>query len=164
MGKARRSKLANAVKGAVTENSRVTPGVIPPGVVLAQKSEHFEGPIPHPELLERYNSIVPGAAERILQMAEKEQAHRHKIDAQEESNRTALIKIAEKDSAASNTARKSGQFIGLVVTLICVIAAVYFASKGSSWEIILGFLAIPTASFIRAFIDIRSSGKNNKES
>lgn len=36
------------------------------------------GPIPDPDTLERYNQIIPNAANRILEMAEKEQAHRHK--------------------------------------------------------------------------------------
>lgn len=42
------------------------------------QQQHYSGPLPHPEALERYNQIVPGAAERIIKMAEKEMDHRHK--------------------------------------------------------------------------------------
>jgi uncharacterized membrane protein len=37
----------------------------------------YRGPLPPPELFGQYDSVVPGAADRILAMAEKEQAHRH---------------------------------------------------------------------------------------
>jgi uncharacterized membrane protein len=37
----------------------------------------FHGPLPHPSILQGYDEISPGAAERIIAMAEKEQAHRH---------------------------------------------------------------------------------------
>lgn len=40
--------------------------------------QQYSGPLPHPEALERYEQIVPGAAERIISMAEKEMEHRHK--------------------------------------------------------------------------------------
>lgn len=33
----------------------------------------YRGPIPPPETLSRFETVVPGAAERILRMAEKEQ-------------------------------------------------------------------------------------------
>lgn len=39
--------------------------------------EGFAGPLPHPEHFALYDETLPGAAERILRMAEKEQDHRH---------------------------------------------------------------------------------------
>jgi uncharacterized membrane protein len=36
----------------------------------------ISGPIPAPQILQQYNSIVPGAAERIIRMAEKQSDHR----------------------------------------------------------------------------------------
>lgn len=39
--------------------------------------EAWHGPLPPPESLKQYDVIVPGAAERILSMAEKEMEHRH---------------------------------------------------------------------------------------
>jgi len=40
----------------------------------------FSGPLPPPQVLQGYEDILPGAAERILQMAEQEQSHRHAFD------------------------------------------------------------------------------------
>lgn len=40
----------------------------------------FSGPIPPPEVLRNYDQILPGAAERIMAMAEKQSTHRHKLE------------------------------------------------------------------------------------
>ena len=40
--------------------------------------QQWTGPLPSPDALVRYNDAVPGAAERIISMAEKEMEHRHK--------------------------------------------------------------------------------------
>jgi uncharacterized membrane protein len=39
----------------------------------------FSGPLPHPNIMERYESILPGAAERLFAHLEREQAFRFKI-------------------------------------------------------------------------------------
>ena len=41
----------------------------------------YSGPLPDPATFEAYDHTTPGAGERILAMAEKEQAHRHKMEA-----------------------------------------------------------------------------------
>ena len=45
--------------------------------IVVQRMEGFVGPLPHPEHFAHYDETLPGAAERILRMAEKEQDHRH---------------------------------------------------------------------------------------
>lgn len=40
-------------------------------------SRYYQGPLPPPQWFDGYNQVVPGAAERILSMAEAEQTHRH---------------------------------------------------------------------------------------
>lgn len=45
-----------------------------------KKSSSFQGPLPPPEMLKGYESILPGASERILAMAEKQQEHRMYIE------------------------------------------------------------------------------------
>ena len=43
-----------------------------------QAVEVYEGALPHPDILQQFNNVVPGAAERILKMAEDQSAHRQK--------------------------------------------------------------------------------------
>lgn len=38
----------------------------------------YTGPIPHPAILQQYEQVLPGAAQEIVQMAVREQAHRPK--------------------------------------------------------------------------------------
>jgi uncharacterized membrane protein len=45
--------------------------------------EVYSGPLPHPGHLEQFERVLPGSAERILSLAEKEQAHRHKWEQRE---------------------------------------------------------------------------------
>lgn len=46
--------------------------------LVAQSTETtiYSGPIPHPEILHGYEQICPGAADRIIAMAENQQNHR----------------------------------------------------------------------------------------
>ncbi len=44
------------------------------------RQEVFEGPIPHPKLLQQYEEVDPGLANTIVNMAIKEQEHRHEIE------------------------------------------------------------------------------------
>lgn len=43
-------------------------------------ASYFEGPLPHPKALQAYDQIIPGAAERILRMAEAEAEHRQEME------------------------------------------------------------------------------------
>ena len=51
-------------------------------VVNRQELQQYSGPIPPPVMLEQYNKIVPGAAERILKMAEEQASHRRNLEKQ----------------------------------------------------------------------------------
>ena len=50
------------------------------GGPLKMQGVQYSGPIPPPAMLEQYNHIVPGAAERILKMAEEQSAHRRSLE------------------------------------------------------------------------------------
>lgn len=40
-------------------------------VVIKAMKEEFSGPIPHPDTIQKYEEILPGAADRIISMAER---------------------------------------------------------------------------------------------
>jgi uncharacterized membrane protein len=58
--------------------------------VIAQRKE-FSGPLPPPEILEKYNSILPGAAERIFVLLERQSNHRQNLE-------SAVVQSNIKDS------------------------------------------------------------------
>ena len=91
--------------------------------LIAAKSETFEGPLPHPDILARYENILPGIADRIVRMAEAEQNARHSAIDQDAKNKSTLVDIAAKESAGALEAQKKGQNIGLAISLVCVLCA-----------------------------------------
>lgn len=42
--------------------------------------EGYSGPLPHPNLLRQFDEVVPGAANRIIQMAESQGEHRRNLE------------------------------------------------------------------------------------
>lgn len=52
-----------------------------PQFVARVQGTVFQGPLPPPEILAGYDKVLPGAANRIISMAEKNQSHRHSLEA-----------------------------------------------------------------------------------
>ncbi len=48
--------------------------------IVARRLEFFQGPLPSPEVLIKYNDAVPNGAERLLTMAESQATHRQTIE------------------------------------------------------------------------------------
>lgn len=93
------------------------------------------GPLPPPEILERYGEIDPSFPERIFHMAEKEQKFRH---------RSYYI----------------GQIMALVIVIVGLLSAVYLGVNGKEWlggTIGLGALA----SIVGAYFYSQKTKKEN---
>ncbi len=86
--------------------------------VVVQREQSFSGPLPPPEILGRYNDILPGAAERIIQMAEKQAAHRQ-----------ALETVAISSDASRS---KWGQIFGFIVATIGLVVSCLLGIYGSA--------------------------------
>ena len=88
----------------------------------------FSGPLPPPEILEKYNQAMPGLAERIISMAEQQGRHRQEI---------------EKTVINSNAfVQKVGPFLGFIVAMTAVIGGIVLILKGKDGY---GLAAIITA-------------------
>lgn len=75
----------------------------------------FSGPLPPPKVLEDYNRIVPGAANRILILAEKQSEHRRHIEAM----------FGETEVRNSRLGILCGLLVGLSGIAAATIIAVY---------------------------------------
>lgn len=84
-------------------------------IEIHQRRSH-SGPLPDPSTLVEYNNAVPDAAERIIQMAEKQQQHRMEIE-------KAVV-------FSSNRQSSIGQILGFIIALVCIGGAVYLALNG----------------------------------
>lgn len=86
-------------------------------------SAAFQGPLPPPGFLEKYEQICPGAADRLLTLLEKQTSHRHH---QEHKALTASI-VDAKDQRAE---RNRGQTHALIIALVSLIAAAFCSYNG----------------------------------
>jgi len=78
--------------------------------LVAMQAE-YRGPLPHPEMLARYEQTHPGTAERIIQRFEKEAEHRQAIE------RQIVAAQIEREKAEVGEIRR-GQIFALVVGVV----------------------------------------------
>lgn len=97
----------------------------------------FSGPLPPPEALEKYNQVLPGAAERILMMAEQQGKHRQ------------LIEKRVIDSNAFT--QKMGPVLGFIVAMTAVLGGIYLVHSGQSTAGLVSIL-VPLATLSGIFI------------
>lgn len=62
----------NAVAGSRKGPAISRQGELFPGQIRVSESSTFSGPLPPPDLLAEYDQVLPGLADRIVAMAEKE--------------------------------------------------------------------------------------------
>ncbi len=92
----------------------------------------FSGPLPPPELLEKYNRIISNAADRILAMAEKQSAHRHAMEKEQ-------MDMQQKIVLARIVHERAGMIFAFVLTLLLMTLGVYLISNNKAIE---GFLTV----------------------
>lgn len=118
---------------SVIENPEVLNRVLDTPKVQAIVFKHFQGPVPPPVMLKEYDNIIPGLANRLVELTEKEQSHRHKT---------------ESDNI---TIAKRGQFMSFGVVLLIIFAAILFGLNGNT--VLAGILVgIDLAALVTAFI------------
>ena len=83
------------------------------------RQEIYQGPLPKAEELEKYNFVCPGAADRIITMAEKQAAHRQSIE-------KAVISISGRNSLL-------GILCATVISIFILVAGVYCILEGHDW-------------------------------
>ncbi len=109
-------------------------------------AESFQGPIPPPSILEHYEQLQPGFAERILAMAERQGMHRMQLET------TALTGQLKRSSR--------GQVFGFVLGLVGLIAGSFCIYSGHDTAgASLGGISL--VSLVTVFVIGRSQqGKN----
>ncbi len=123
----------------------------PKNKVVAQTittAAHFAGPIPPPSLLDGYEAILPGSADRILSMAEKQSSHRMELE-----NKVIDSKI--RDS-------QLGMLLGFCIAFVVIVIGGFLIYKDKN---ILGFSTILTAmvALVSAFIYGTNSNRKERE-
>jgi uncharacterized membrane protein len=106
----------------------------------------FSGPIPHPDILVKYNDAHPGAADRIIAMAEKQAAHRQELE------RTVV-------NTNCHTAKR-GPIYGFIICMTAIGGGVYLIQLGKSAA---GLASIITALASLSIVFIYGRTKQQQE-
>lgn len=114
-----------------------------PRLAHVQISSH-EGPLPPPDTLRAFDDIVPGAAERIIAMAERQSAHRISMESQALGAR-----IGEG---------KRGQVCAFLISLLGLGGFIYLAATGHHWSG-LAALVVSAGTVTAAFLGARQAKK-----
>ncbi len=80
------------------------------------RAEYFQGPLPHPAILKGYEEVLPGSAERIIKLSERQQQHRMDME------RVRLY--------ADIWIERLGLGAGFVLAIILAVGGIWLASEG----------------------------------
>ena len=147
-------KPPTSQRGAVAgRQPRPTPQ--PSHIVTATETKIVKsGPIPDPATLQQYDILVPGSAQRIIAMAEREQAHRHAREAEEQAadirHRDELTAAQMENAKRVFRSDALGQTFGFIVAAGCVGGAIFNIWTGGHWSVTIAFVSLPVASIIKA--------------
>jgi uncharacterized membrane protein len=134
--------------GEVLDAQPVSDGPPGPGrhLSLDARQSRYASPLPPADDLERYERLLPGAAERLLAAGEREQAHRHEIE-----NR--LAALDEFSAPKFYEGQRRGHFISLTIALTLGVGyelvMAYAIFKGAAVEGVVG-AAVGIAALIWA--------------
>lgn len=89
--------------------------------------ENYKGDIPHPSIVAGYEDLCPGAAERILAMAESETKHRQELQKKELENVVNLRTLELEHNIKFNN---RGQIFSFIIMLFCIVGGIFLLYIG----------------------------------
>lgn len=121
------------------------------------------GPIPSPEVLGGYDAVLPGAAERILRMAEVQQESRLALERRQfesdAKHRDEMTEIQRKLHQGSFASDYLGQLLGFLIAAASLGLAAYAGIWKGNLAVAALFLGLPVVGMIQA---IRGIGQRKQ--
>lgn len=107
-----------------------------PGIV--QQAQHWQGPYPPPEAVERYEQVLPGTLNRLITMAEQLQT----------------AQITQSNMALEHTKNdtRRGHWLGFITTGLAMLGAIGCAALSQPYVACL-FLSVPVMAVAKALIE-----------
>ena len=98
-----------------------------PDLQIQETTIAWQGPLPPPRALQAYDEVIPGAADRILRMAENQAAHRIQMD-----------RVAIQSEVRSST---WGLIAGFLLSAGVIGGGIYLIAAGHDWagSVLIGF-------------------------
>ena len=115
-------------KGNRRNQKSLSPVNTHPSAIAVKTEQSFSGPLPPPQILDHYNQIVPGSAEKIISLWETQVMHRQEL---------------EKKAIGSDIIQSYyGATLGFIIAMSSIGAGTFLAYIGRPSE---GLAAIITA-------------------
>lgn len=104
----------------------------PSGAALARQcvvsvAQAYSGPLPPPDLLAGFEHSCPGAADRIIRMAEQEAGHRRAMEA-------IIVNAGAAEIEKQFDESKRGQVFAAFITISAIVAGTYLAMNGHEFS------------------------------
>jgi len=121
------------------------PGMLPiHQVQQVQQVQVWQGQFPPPEAIERYEVVHPGAFDRLIRMAERQQE-------------ATIASTQQAMTYQANDVRR-GHILGAVVTLAAMAGSGFAALHGAT-AVAVVFLGVPVMTVAKAFLDSATVNK-----
>ncbi|MDR3089188.1 MAG: DUF2335 domain-containing protein [Desulfobulbaceae bacterium] len=111
--------MARKSQNKVAADRRISSGH---KMVVAQMTQHL-GPLPHPDIFAQYNQIVPGAAERILAMAEANAEHTRTLERE-------ALSAQIHDNLQNHQEKRAGQWMAFSLVILAFVVAMFALKSG----------------------------------
>lgn len=110
--------------------------------------EQFSGPLPHPSILEKYEQVVQGSADRIIKKFEQQTDHRQKLEKA----------VIYSDMQRANL----GLIFAFIIAMTTIIGGIYAALQGQ--QLFGGSLSFTgLALLVGAFLTDKYAQSKSKE-
>ena len=118
----------------------------------------FSGPLPSPQMLAEYNTVVSDGAERLLRIFEQQVTHRMELDNKEIELDNKEISNDQYSIEQQFRESNRGQIFGFVIALVGIGSSIYLALHGH--DTIAGIFGTTT---IVGLVAVFVIGKKRKE-
>ena len=131
--------------------------------VKTEMVEEYSGLIPHPRIVEGYEKICPGAADRILKMAEEELVHKRELEKKEEDSIIECRKLDLKSDIWTNILATIFAFLLLFTTIVVAGVLLLKGKKLEGLSTLMGVVVTCIGSaFWKRYINSKNKENENK--
>ena len=131
--------------------------------VKTEMVEEYSGLIPHPRIVEGYEKICPGAADRILKMVEEELVHKRELEKKEEDSIIECRKLDLKSDIWTNVLATIFAFLLLFTTIVVAGVLLIKGKKLEGLSTLMGVVVTCIGSaFWKRYINSKNKENENK--
>lgn len=144
-----------------SDETPAIPNGDPPGTI-SLRAESWIAPLPSPDDFQRYNETLPGAAERILAMAERQQQHQIEQEKAFADQGQYVLETVRITHAAESGRSKLGIIFAFIIALAGLGTSAGLIATGVGALGLVPLLA-PLSSLVGVFIHVDRSRRRNSQ-